>query len=93
MKQSEILNTQTSVEQTDNKNSGSEEITRDHIEGTPFTAIKKDDTGYFAVMGHYRLTEEYETKAELEEFVNKRNNWELMMNVVSIMVEELNKNK
>lgn len=67
---------------------------REAIKGSPFTYIWEEGKGWYMVMGDYRMTEEFEEKNELEEFI-KENMWNLILVMSSIIaskhIEENNK--
>lgn len=57
------------------------------IENTPIKIVGNENE-YFAVLGKWRLTEEvYKTSEELEEKI-KRTDWQLIMNVIGVMIED-----
>lgn len=89
MKTQESLNTQTSVETLDNKNSNSEIFTQEQVEETPFTIIKNDEK-YFGVLGNHRITQLYDTKEECEANL-KDINWNRVMQVIWAVVEKFTK--
>lgn len=79
-----------SVEGTDNKSSGEQLIERVNIEGTPFTAIKREcEEGWFLTMGRYKVSDNYGTLEGLESSVGSVD-WEILTNVIGIMVEQFN---
>lgn len=70
MKNSELLATQSNVEENNSSNSGNkntELIQRWRVYNTPFTVIHNEQ-GWFTVMGEYRLTELFENEDELLQF-------------------------
>lgn len=85
----ESLNTQTSVEKLDNKNSNSEMFESTQIEETPFTIIKHDEK-YFGVLGNHRITQIFDTKEECEADL-KDINWNRVMQVIWAVVEKFTK--
>jgi len=85
----ESLNTLTSVETLDNKNSNSEIFTHEQVEETPFTIIKHDEK-YFGVLGNHRITQLFETKEECEADL-KDINWNRVMQVIWAVVEKFTK--
>lgn len=90
-KNTELLNTQTSAEETDKQNSG-ELITRWKVENTPFTMVWEDGKGWMLAMGEYRVTEYYKTDDELETIL-KEKNWDFLTTVIAIIIEQTNKIK
>ncbi len=83
------LNTQTSVETLDNKNSNSEIFTHEQVEETPFTIIKHEEQ-YFGVLGNHRVTQLFDTKEECEADL-KDINWNRVMQVIWAVVEKFTK--
>lgn len=59
------------------------------IETTPFTAVRFEDK-WFLTMGKYRLTEELGSFQECENDAF-RADWERIMSIMQIMIEENNK--
>lgn len=82
----ELLNTQTSVEETTESrgnysNKNTELVHREKIEGTPFYIIGNEDEGYFVAMGKYRLTEPEETvTAAMDKLIT--NQWDIILKMV-----------
>lgn len=70
---------------------GTELFTKKPVEETPFEIIHKDYK-YFVSLGQYRLTEEFETENEAKEWINKIT-WNKILNLISLTVELLTKNK
>lgn len=85
----ESLNTQTSVETLDNKNSNSEMFESTQVEETPFTIIKHEEQ-YFGVLGNHRITQLFNTKEECEADL-KDINWNRVMQVIWAVVEKFTK--
>lgn len=86
-KNTELLSTQMSAEETDKQQSG-ELITRVNIPDTPFTAIKMgDEDGYFLTLGKYRLTKGNKTLNELQ-YRTEGVDWNLLINVIGVIVTE-----
>lgn len=56
------------------------------IENTPFTIISEEEK-VFAVMGKYRLTENYNSAEECEKAVTEIT-WNRLIQVISIMINE-----
>lgn len=99
MKSTELLNIQSNAEETDKQSSTSELVKRIDIEETPFQAVKLVDKGWFIALGQYRLTDYKETEEECR-LMAKEKHWELLLSVISVIVEtadtiknEQNKNK
>lgn len=68
---------------TDNKNSTFE---TEIIENTPFTMVEIDNK-YFAVIGEYKVTEEYNTKQELLNKINEKD-WGLITSLIGVLIEK-----
>lgn len=73
----ELLNTQTSVEQQDSKQS-SQLIERETLDGTPFEIVTTEE-GTFVALGSYRLTE-FMSKEDAKEKIQKKH-WDLIISV------------
>ena len=73
--QKELLNT------TDKEN-----LNFKQIKNTPFTIVSEDEK-VFAVMGKYRLTENYNSAEECEKAVTEIT-WNRLVQVMSIMINE-----
>lgn len=71
------------VENTNNTNSADYE--KWEVGNTPFTIVKELDK-YLVVIGKYRVSEDLATKEEAEEDA-KRVDWDRMMQVMGIMIE------
>lgn len=72
----------------ENKSESGELIQRKQILGTPFTAIKLENTKWFLTMGKHRLTEpdyEYEDLLRLVEKVD----WTLIVNTVLTIIDNM----
>lgn len=94
MKQEEKLNTsETSVYGIDNNDYGNrtEVAEFESVENTPFT-IAKQNGKYYALLGNYMVAEPYNTKKEILEIIKKKD-WQLLMAVISVMIETIEKNK
>ncbi len=79
------MNTQQKAEM-DAENS--EMIKREDIKNTPFTIISLTDKNeHFAVMGEYRVTEVYKTKAKAKKEVEEIT-WNRIIQVVMILNEK-----
>lgn len=103
MKATELLHTQSSVDENNNSNSGNENqtlIERTKFTNAPFTLIKQDEK-YYVVMGDYRVSEVYDTKSEAlkdfnaeewehdsDKYITSNTNWGVLTNVISVIVEE-----
>lgn len=86
---SELLNTQSSAGETHKQNYGEETTLREPIGDTGFIAIKQDG-GWFLVMGNHKVSREYATVGEAEDAVSGVD-WEVMTNVICVIVKELKK--
>lgn len=89
-KNTDLSNTHTSVEETDNRNSGklSEEL---RIGNSPFTALRFDEDWHIAC-GSYRIPQKFREYLECVEYV-ENNLWEMLGMFVTVMVEEKDKLK
>lgn len=79
------------AKKTDSKNYSNEEnenslIQREFIKNSPFEAIKHEKSGWFAVFGKQKISNEYKTKQDLlNQF--EAVNWEILMNAVLVMTK------
>lgn len=90
MKSTELLELQANAEKTDSKNSSTEIIKRERIEGTPFVAIKEENKDWFITLGRYKVMEGFEELEELTEYIHSQTvEWEFLTNVISVVVHEL----
>lgn len=80
------------MEQTNNNdsNSNNELIKMHEVENTPFTLIETEE-GIHVMLGKYRLTAEPFTDANSAYQDAKRTDWERMMQVMGVMIEEFKK--
>jgi|NOAtaT_7_FD_contig_101_1041401_length_3353_multi_3_in_0_out_0_2 hypothetical protein len=62
-------------------------IEREEIEKTPFLLVTHED-GSFIALGNYRISENYETKAEALNYINTIN-WDNLFNVMVSLVQYL----
>lgn len=86
-KQRDILKSQSSIKENPNYEYGSEQIIeREPIEGTPFTLITTQGKS-FGVLGKYALTEKYDTKEEVLDYMDK-NFWNLVITVSTLTAEQ-----
>lgn len=74
-----------------NKQGSSELVQREQLKNTPFTMIGLENR-WFGTMGEYRMTEEYESKEELE---NELSNitWNRIIQVMMVLDEIKSKDK
>lgn len=79
------------AETTDNSNSNSELIERIQVENTPFTVIRQEEKWY-VTLGMYRLTNDLENKEDAIADA-QREDWERLMQVMGIMIENYKPNK
>ena len=89
MKQNILLNTQTSVEETETNNlnsNSSEDITsiRD-IEGSVHLALKTGDVWRIAIGNELVSNRFFKTYEEAKKFVLKGNDWELLINSMLVV--------
>jgi hypothetical protein len=61
------------------------------IDKTPFVVTGNKIDGYFLVMGQYRVSDVYNTKAELHKWM--KNTWELTLRVISCCIDLYDKMK
>lgn len=77
LQNTELLNTQTSAEVQDSKQS-SQLIERETLDGTPFEIVTTEE-GTFVALGSYRLTEFMSKEDAKEKILNKP--WDLIISV------------
>lgn len=100
MKNTELSNTFTNVNETSNKNSSNEETTnnvkqlleREEVKGTPFVKINNHETNKsMIVLGNYRISDEMEQGTEYEEDYMERLqsvDWNMMISIIGIITEQ-----
>jgi hypothetical protein len=87
MVETKVKQLHTNVNGTDKKNSSEELIKREDIKDTPFQVIEiKDRKECFGVMGEYRVTQKYETTAEVKKDLKKMT-WNRIVQVIMILGE------
>lgn len=66
LEQSELLNTQTSADENQNKekSSNTQLLEREKVDKTPFYVTGNNDEGFIITLGKWRITEPKATKAE-----------------------------
>lgn len=74
------------LQQESSNTTDKENLNFKQIEKTPFTIVSEDDK-VFAVMGKYRLTENYNSAEECEKAVTEIT-WNRLIQVMSIMINE-----
>lgn len=84
MTNTELLNTQTSANQTDKENS-SELIKRLPIENTPFTMVVQENET-FITLGQYKLSPDVENIEGVKKYLEE-NKWEITMALIAIIVK------
>lgn len=103
MKATELLHTQSSVDENNNSNYGNKKetiIERWKFTNAPFTLIK-EEPHWYVVMGDYRVSDTYQTSQEAlqdfnaefvyhddDEYVTSKTNWGVLTNVISVIIEE-----
>lgn len=87
---SDLLQSQTNVEEKENNSTSSELIIREKIEGTPFTLIKLESTGWFLTLGKYRMSEPVDNKEELIQKVIDKD-WNLILDTICTLTEDVPK--
>lgn len=85
----ELLNKQEGLLNTTDKQTSSQLVEHEKVEGTPFTVVRHEEKCY-VMLGNYRLTEEFKTMIEAIED-GKRFDWERIMQVIGVMIEEFKK--
>lgn len=82
LEQSELLNTQTSADENQNReqSSNTELIHRERVIGTPFSVVGNEESGYFVTLGMYKISPHYPTLNEAKEAV-EQDKWDIIINV------------
>ena len=75
-----------------NKQDSSELIKREQLKDTPFTMISIEDDKWFGTMGEYRMTEEYNSRGELEDAL-RCITWNRLIQVIMVLDEIKSKDK
>lgn len=70
-----------------NRKSESPSVTNEEIEGTPFRLIGAG-TKYFAVLGKYRITEDFETEDEVKVWIDF-NQYRVITSMITAIVNEM----
>lgn len=78
-------NTRSNAKKTHKENSGKIKAEIIQVEGTPFV-IAASEEGYRLVFGKYQISPTLKTKKEVEEYW-KRNEWNIIVNVLHVMLE------
>lgn len=68
------------------KNKSTQLVEREHIEGTPFTAVKQNDR-WFLTLGKYKVSDEFMELYELKKWM-EMDKWTLLSTFVSITAQE-----
>lgn len=88
----ELLNTQLNAEETKDfreiSSSTNKIIERIPLLATPFTMIRGENGMCFGVMKNYKITDDFITIPELEEYLLKVS-WPLIIKVTGIIVEDM----
>lgn len=88
----EKLSGQTSAE---NENATRENSSKAHnieeVPNTPFVLVHSEQ-GVFAAIGNHRVTEPFETKEQLESWMNN-NQWHITLQLIIIVVERFHEFK
>lgn len=91
MKDTQYVELPGNVENTNNVDSSSELVEMVKVEDTPFTLIRQEKDWYVTI-GKYRISEKIGSKEEAMEDA-KRVDWERVMQVCGIMIENYNEKK
>lgn len=84
-------NSQTNAKAQDKQNSSEQLMQYHQVKDTPFTIIKHEK-GNTVMIGKYRLSEDYETAEEAMKDA-KRMDWDRIMQVIGVMLEEYKNEK
>jgi hypothetical protein len=86
----DILTTQNSSEENQNKQESGDTFIREQIPNTPFWLVGNEEKGYIIVMGKHRISDYYQTKEDAELSINTQM-WKTILNVIAIMLEDTGK--
>lgn len=86
-KQAELLASQTNAENPDNSISDSKPlIEKEPFPGTPFWLIGNQDNGYFLAMGQHKLSNNFNTKQQVREFL-LYNQWDIILTMNLVIIQ------
>lgn len=85
--QEELLNLHTNTDQknTDNKPSNSELIETEEVTGTPLKIVGNDEYGYFAAIGHFKLSTPVKSKQQVREAIHNKD-WEIIIGLMGACI-------
>ena len=84
--QSELLSTQSNVEENQNREVSSELLERETVKGTPFWIVGNQDEGYFLAFSKYKLTHKKESKKAVLDELNFEM-WNIVSKLVILLME------
>ncbi|AXH75316.1 MAG: hypothetical protein [Microviridae sp.] len=85
--QERLISSMSAEEQDTHKQTSSEElISRNEIEGTPFTTIGNNDHGYFLSHGILRLSPTFNNPADVTIYLND-NYWGVIISLIAGFIE------
>lgn len=64
-------------------------IEREEIQNTPFMLVKQNGN-YFAVLGQYRITPEFEYKHEVTDYLITEQ-WNVVLDMITSVIDHINK--
>lgn len=92
--QSDLLNTQLSVDENQSKQQSSELLHREKINNTPFEVIGNEEYGYFIAFGKYKLTESFnlydynvDNIHDIAVLYLNEHMWNIMTNLMTLFAE------
>lgn len=86
--QKELLQSQTNVDEFQDKPNSSNLVIREEIKGTPFHLINYNNEGWFVALGKYRMTETGKDKEELIKMVENKD-WTLILDTIAVLTENV----
>lgn len=86
MKNTELLNTQTSVENTDKKPSSTEIVQRIEVENSPLVLVGNDEDGWYVTLGRYRLSKRHMTEEAARKALQAEM-WNIIMRMTYLITE------
>lgn len=87
MPNSELLQSQITTEttNTNNKQSNTQLVDKEHIDGTPFDIVGDEELGYFVAIGNYRITQTHD-KEDCRTMIRVME-WELILGLIGACIE------
>lgn len=68
------------------KNKNTQLVEREHVDGTPFTAVKQNEK-WFLTLGKYKVSSDFQELEELKKWM-ETDRWELLTTFCSIIAQD-----